>query len=131
MEILQEYQALRNRETLHRRALQDLFFIRPLLSSTRDIVDFPNTEKQTQSIWQNEKVKEFIPNERTGQVMARDLSLTDISNILDRELKLMSIRILELSKRVKDMRQTLNTQIRNNIAEIKSSINEMRSTLVE
>ena len=27
------------------RALQDLFFIRPLLSRARDIADFPNTEK--------------------------------------------------------------------------------------
>ena len=36
-------------KTLHCRALQDLFFIRPLLSRAADIPDFPNTEKQTQS----------------------------------------------------------------------------------
>ena len=36
-------------ETLHSRALQDIFFIKLLLSRARDIADFPNTQKKTQS----------------------------------------------------------------------------------
>ena len=34
-----------------------------------------------------------------------------------------------LEKRVEDISETINTEIRNNIAEIKGSINEMRSIL--
>ena len=42
--------------------------------------------------------------------------------MLDREFKAMTIRILTgLEKRVEDMSETLNTKIRNNIAEIKDS----------
>ena len=33
--------------------------------------------------------------------------------------------------RVEDMSETVNTEVRNNEAEIKGSINEMRNTLVE
>ena len=47
---------------------------------------------------------------------ARDLSKTDISNMPGRELKAMIIRTLTgLEKRVEDMSETLNTEIRNNI----------------
>ena len=46
---------------------------------------------------------------------ARDLSKTDINSIPDTEFKLMIIRILTgLEKRVEDMSETLNTEIRNN-----------------
>ena len=42
----------------------------------------------------------------------------------------MTIRILTgLQKRVEDMNKTLNTTIRNNIVEIKGTINERRNTL--
>ena len=42
----------------------------------------------------------------------------------------MVIRILTgLGKRVEDISETLNTEIRNNIAEIKGSINKMRNIL--
>ena len=48
---------------------------------------------------------------------------TDISNMSDREFKAVIIRILTgLEKRVEDMSDTLNTEIRNNIAEIKGPI---------
>ena len=36
----------------------------PLLSREGD---FPNTQKQTQGVRQNEDTEEYIPNERTGQ----------------------------------------------------------------
>ena len=49
-----------------------------------------------------------------GKAIARDLSETDVSNMCDREFKVMIIRILtELEKRVEDMSETLNTEIRN------------------
>ena len=45
----------------------------------------------------------------------------------DREFKAVIIGILtKLEKRVEDVSKTLNTEIRNNIAEIKGLINEMR-----
>ena len=50
---------------LHR-MLQELFFIRPLLSRAEHVVDFPDTEKQTQKFKQNEVTEEYVPNERTG-----------------------------------------------------------------
>ena len=60
--------------------------------------------------------------------MARDLSETDVSNMPDREFKAMIIRILTgLEKRVEDINETFNTKIRNNIGEIKGSINETRN----
>lgn len=41
----------------------------------------------------------------------------------------MIIRILtELEKRVVDMCETINTQIRNNMVEIKDTVNGMRNT---
>jgi len=51
------------------------------------------------------------------KAIARYLSETDISNMPDREFEVMMIRILtRLEERVEDMRETLNTEIRNNIA---------------
>ena len=56
--------------------------------------------------------------------MTRDLNKTDISHMLDTGLKVMIIRILTgLEKRVKDMNDTLNTEKRNNMTEIKDTIN--------
>ena len=62
------------------------------------------------------------------KAMARDLYKTDISNKPDRKVKAMIIRIpIGFEKRVDYMSETLNTDIRNNISEIKDSINEMRN----
>ena len=48
--------------------------------------------------------------------MARDLSKRDISNMHNGEFKALIMRILiGLKKRVKDMNETLNIEIRNNI----------------
>ena len=56
---------------------------------------------------------------KQDKTRARDISKTDISNIPDREFKVMVIKILTgLEKRVKDMSENLNRGIRNNIAEI-------------
>jgi len=62
--------------------------------------------------------------------MARDRNERDISNICDGEFKAMIICIITgLEKRVEHINETINTEIRNNIAEIKGSINEMRNML--
>lgn len=53
--------------TLHCRALQDLSFIRPLLSREDNVADFPNTWKQIQRGRQNKETEECVPNERTEQ----------------------------------------------------------------
>jgi len=59
----------------------------------------------------------------------KDLNETDISNIPDSIFKAMIIRILTgLEKRVEDMSENFNTEIRNNVAEIKGSISEMNNT---
>lgn len=50
--------------------------------------------------------------------------------MLDREFKETIIRILTgLEKKVKDRIESLNTEIRKNIGEIKGTINKMRNTL--
>ena len=46
------------------RALQNIFFKKPLPSKTGDVADFPNTEKQAERLRQNEKTEEFVPNEK-------------------------------------------------------------------
>ena len=53
--------------TLHCRALQDLLFIKLLLSITKDIADILKAQKQTQRGRQNEETEKFIPTERTEQ----------------------------------------------------------------
>ena len=62
------------------------------------------------------------------RAMARDLSETDKGNISDRELKAIEYTHWTW-KRAEDISDTFNTGIRNNIAEIKSSINEMKNML--
>ena len=57
-------------------------FIRPLPSRPRDIVDFPNMQKQTQRVRQIEETEECVPNERLGPNQ-REM---DVSNLPDREL---------------------------------------------
>ena len=67
---------------------------------------------------------------KQDKATAGDLSETDISSMPDREFKAMIIRAPnEFGKRVEDMRETLNTEIRNSIAKVKGSINEMRNRL--
>ena len=62
--------------------------------------------------------------------MDRDVSGTDISYMGDREFNVMIKRILTgLEKRVEYMSEPLYTEKRNDIAEIKGSINEMRNML--
>lgn len=52
-------------ETQHPKELQDLYFIKPLLSRTEAVANFLNIVKQTQRGKQNEKTEKCAPNERT------------------------------------------------------------------
>ena len=55
-----------------------------------------------------------------NKATARDLSEIDISNMPGRKFKAMIVRTLNgLEKRVEDISETLNTEIRNKIVEIK------------
>ena len=64
------------------------------------------------------------------KTMARDIRETDLNDMPDGVFKTVFIRVLTgLEKRVEDMCEILNTEMRNNIAEIEVSINEMRNTL--
>ena len=99
----------------------------PLPSITGDVADFANTQKRAQRLRQNDKTKNLSQMKEQDKTIARDLSETDISNMPDREVKGMIIMILTgLEKRGKTS-ETLDTEIRNNIAEIKGTINEMRN----
>lgn len=57
--------------------------------------------------------------------MANDLSETNISSMPDTELKALIITLTGFEKRVEDISEILKTEIRNNIAEIKGSINDI------
>ena len=59
---------------VHCRILWTVFFIRPLLSKARDIVHFPNTQKQTQRVRQNEEPDEYVPKKEYTKIIARELS---------------------------------------------------------
>lgn len=48
------------------------------------------------------------------KAIARDLSETDISYIPDRQFRIMIKILIGLGKRVEDMSETLNSEIRNN-----------------
>ena len=61
---------------------------------------------------------------KQGKATAIDLSETDISNMPDREFKVMIIWILAGLKKGKDISDIVNTEIRNKIAEIKGSLNK-------
>ena len=88
------------------------------------------TQKQAQRFRKNEKKEEFVPNEIIRQGHGQRYKWNRYINILGREFKVMIIKILTgLEKRVEDMSETLNTEIRNNTAETEGSINEMRNML--
>jgi len=67
---------------------------------------------------------------KQDKAMDRDVSKTDISNMPNGEFKAIIIRILTgLENQVEDISETINTEIRNNRAEIKDSINKLRNRL--
>jgi len=98
--------------TLHCRALQDLFFIRLLSLRAREMPEFPNRHRKSDKRRRQRNVSQM---KEQSQTMARDQSKTDISNMPDTEFKAMIIKILtELEKRVEDISETFNTEIKKN-----------------
>ena len=64
----------------------------PLLSRARDVAEFPNTEKHRKLHKMRQRnMSQMKEKEKT---IARHLSQTEISNMLDREIKVMVIKIL-------------------------------------
>ena len=79
--------------------LENLFFIRPLLSRPGDLADFPNTYKNIQRGRQNMEKEKYVPNERLDKITASELKEMDISNMFDKEFTAMIINIFtELEK---------------------------------
>lgn len=73
------------------RASQDLFFRRPLLSRAGDEANFPNKETDIEL---DKMRQEFVLMKEQDKIIARDLSKTEISNVPDREFKVIIIKIL-------------------------------------
>lgn len=64
--------------------------------------------------------------EEQDQTIARDLSKTDVSNMADREFKVMTVKILSgLEKSVENISETLHKEIKKNQSELKNTINEI------
>lgn len=65
-----------------------------------------------------------------AKTTARDQNEMDSSSMTDRKFKVMIINILTgLEKRVEDISEALNTDIKKNTSEMKSTINESKNTL--
>ena len=65
----------------------------------------------------NKRQRNLPQMKEQDKAIARDLSETDISNMPDEEFKATIIRKLtRLEKKVEHMKETLNTEIRNNVA---------------
>jgi len=63
------------------------------------------------------------------KITAKELYRTEISNMPDREFKVMIIKIVTgLEERVEDFSETLSTEIKNNQSEIKNITNEIKNT---
>ena len=59
---------------------------------------------------------------------ARDLNETEITNMPDREMKAMIIKIVDLRKE-EDISETLNNEIKENQSDIKNKISEIKNIL--
>ena len=65
---------------------------------------------------------------KQGKATATSLREKDVSNIPDKEFKVMIIKIpTGLEKRVEDISETLNTEIEKNKSEMKGAINYIRN----
>ena len=112
--------------TLHWRAFQDLLFIKSLLSREEVTADLPHINRP-RDVDKMKRQGNLSQVKEQDKATVRVLSETNISNMANREYKTMITMILpRLEKRMEDMSETLNTEIRNNIVEIKCSINKMK-----
>ena len=86
LETLLEAPGPGEQRTLYCRAQQDLFFIKPLPSRTRDIADFPNTRDRLKDLDKMRRQRSLFQMKEQDKAMARNLSKTHISNMPDGEL---------------------------------------------
>lgn len=70
--------------TLHSRALQDLFFIKSLLSRTEETTDFLNTQRHREAD-KMRRQRNLSEMKKQDKAITRDLGQTDVSNMPDRE----------------------------------------------
>ena len=76
---------------------------------TGDVAEFPDKQKKHRDLHKMRRQRKLFQMKEQGKTLARDLSKTDISNMPDRELKVMIIITLTIhEKRVEDMSETLN-----------------------
>ena len=69
----------------------------------------------------------MVQMKEQDNITAGDLSKTQISNIPDTEFKVLIIKILTgLQKRVEDISETLDKEMKDNISEVNNSINEIK-----
>ena len=84
------------------------------LSRPGDIAYLPNTQKQTQRVRQNEETKEYVPKKELVKTLEKEVNETEISNLSNKEFKIMVIRILtELSSRMEEHSENFNKEIAN------------------
>ena len=95
-----------------------------------EVPNLPNTEKQTQKLDYMRTQRNISQMKEQDQTIARDQSKMDVSNMPNREFKVIIIKVLTgFEKKVEDISETLNTQIKKNQSEIKNRINEIQYTL--
>lgn len=95
-------------QTLHCRALQDLFFIKPPLSRAGNVAEFLNTEpgRELDKMRRQRAMSQIKEEDKTT---ARELSKRDIYNMSDGNVKVMIIKVLNgCEKRVEDLSEILN-----------------------
>ena len=128
METLSEVSGTGEKATLHSRALQDLFFIRLLPSRTGDVVTFPTQSNRHRNLDKVRRQRNLSKMKEQDKTRDRDIRKIVTCNRPERELKVMIIKMLKaLEKRVAAITETLNTEVRKHISEIKSSREEMRN----
>ena len=116
---------------LHCRELQDLLFKRPLLSRAGDIADFPKHRNRGRDLDKMRRQRDMCQMKEQEKITARELNETEISNMPDREFKVMVIKITTVfEKGMENLTETLNKEIENiNQSEMKNSITEIKNTL--
>ena len=112
-------------------------------SRLREIGIFPNTYRQTQRDRQNEKMEEYVPNQRTWQIpRKKDLNEMEISNLRNKEFKIMIITMLtDLRRRMEEHRQIYRkykkesnrnyTKLKNTLEGFNSRMDEIQAQISE
>ena len=98
-----------------------------------ELADLGKILKQTQKIRQNEESEEYVPNERQDKISEKALNKMEISNLPDKEFKVMVIRMLtELGRRMSEHSESFNKEGENigkKQLKLKTTITEKKNTL--